>query len=332
MNERDIINMISGVTAGEAEALVLGIGDDCAVVKKDTDTVWLITMDTLVESVHFDRSWHSAYKLGRKSISVNVSDIAAMGGKPLFVLLSAGLPKGFDPSWFKAFSEGVAAACTEYGCLVIGGDTVRCPEGYSFTVTVIGETLKQDVIYRHSAQPGDDIWVSGPLGHAAAGLSLFLEDRHGEDDKRLLEAHLDPKARVEYGHLLAREKLVHAMMDLSDGLATDLAHLCLRSGVKAQVIEQDIPVSDELQLAAAKLAKSPVDLALRGGEDFELLFTASPEHRDSIIAAAKQCGLTPFLIGIIAEGEGVTLLSAEPGGKVTEQAVSYGGYDHFPED
>ncbi|MDD2465509.1 MAG: thiamine-phosphate kinase, partial [Desulfobulbus sp.] len=156
MNEREIINHIASMAARAGSGdLIKGIGDDCAVVNRDGRRVWLLTLDTLIESVHFDCAFHPPQKLGRKAVSVNVSDIGAMGGKPLFALMSVGMPQGFDPEWFRAFAQGVADACQEYGCLLIGGDTVASPQGFNFSLTLIGEAEAGRVVYRSGAQPGD---------------------------------------------------------------------------------------------------------------------------------------------------------------------------------
>ncbi|MCI5143795.1 MAG: thiamine-phosphate kinase, partial [Candidatus Electrothrix sp. ATG1] len=233
MTERDLIKQIRNLVSHEGAGLVQGIGDDCAVVEKDQENVWLMTMDTLIESVHFDCSWHPASLLGRKAVSVNVSDIAAMGGRPVFALLSLGLPADFSPEWATDLSQGINGACSHYGCLLIGGDTVCSPEKVSLTLTLIGEAPREQVLYRHAAQPGDAIWVSGSLGNAAAGLDCFRSGRfsplssgYPPEIEACLKAHLDPEARVELARSLARSGCVHAMMDLSDGLATDLSHLC----------------------------------------------------------------------------------------------------------
>lgn len=331
MNERDIIAHITSNAPHQGEGVVLGVGDDCAVIEKDGQTVWLLTMDTLVEGVHFDRRWHPPEQVGRKSIAVNVSDIAAMGGAPRFILLSAGLPESFDQEWFTAFSNGVAQGCRDYGALLVGGDTVRCPGGFSFTVTVIGEILRERVLYRSNAQNDDDLWVSGYLGQAAAGLALFSRGL-AETDKAfasLLAAHLDPQARVKLGQQLAATGQVNAMMDLSDGLATDLAHLCQRSGVRGEIIAARLPVSEALAKAADILNARPLSFALSGGEDYELLFTAPAEALPTIEKVGRQCGVQLFRIGNIRSGDGVVLLSEDEFGRQTEQAIAYQGFDHF---
>ena len=334
MNERDIIQYITNLAPSRGEGVVQGIGDDCAVIGKDGNSVWLLTMDTLVEKVHFDRKWHPPELLGRKSISVNVSDVAAMGGKPLFVLLSVGLPQSFDKEWFSAFSEGIAQGCRDYGCILIGGDTVCSPGGYSFTVTVIGETEKEHVLYRSNASPGDEIWVSGWLGHAAAGLEIFSRgiDIGGQQFQPLLNAHLNPEARTQLGLELGRCGVVSSMMDLSDGLATDLAHLCKRSKVKGEIFADRLPLSAPLSRAADILDLSPAMLAVNGGEDYELLFTAPPDAAVTVEQIGQTCVLDLYRVGRIRQGSGVVLLITDEQNNVREQKIAYGGFDHFGSD
>ena len=331
MKERDIIQFITNLAPNRGEGVVQGIGDDCAVIEKDGKAVWLLTMDTLVETVHFDRKWHPPELLGRKSISVNVSDIAAMGGKPLFVLLSAGLPQSFDKEWFSAFSEGIAQGCRDYGCVLIGGDTVCSPERYNFTVTVIGETEKEHVLYRSNASPGDEIWVSGWLGHAAAGLELFSRgvDTTCQEFQALFSAHLNPEARTTLGMELGRCGVVSSMMDLSDGLATDLAHLCKRSEVKGEIYGDRLPLSKPLSRATDLLDLSPAMLAVNGGEDYELLFTAPPDAAVTVEQIGQACELDLYRVGRICQGSGVVLLTTDEQNNTREQRIAYGGFDHF---
>jgi thiamine-monophosphate kinase len=330
MNELQIIEYIAGL-AGPAEGLLKGIGDDCAVIRKDGNRVWLLTMDTLIESVHFNLGFHPPEKLGRKAVSVNVSDIGAMGGKPLFVLLSAGMPHGFDEAWFRAFVRGLTEACHEYGCFIIGGDTVASPGGLTFTLTVIGEAEADRVMYRSGAQPGDTVWVSGELGWAAAGLELLTAGI--EPDNRDLdcfrEKHLDPRARVLLGQRLADSGWVHAMMDLSDGLATDLAHLCKQSEVGARLFAEDLPDLAMLAPVARLTGSDPERWALSGGEDYELLFTAEPDRSMELTRIGEDCGQSLFPVGTIVAGSGVTLVRHRPDGTSEENAVAYQGFDHF---
>ena len=331
MNERQIIEYIAAL-AGPADArLIKGIGDDCAVVAKDGRQVWLLTMDTLIEGVHFDPAFHPPEKLGRKAVSVNVSDIGAMGGRPAFILLSVGMPRGFDEAWFRAFARGLTAGCREYGCFLIGGDTVASPQGFNCSLTVIGEAEADRVVYRSGARPGDTVWVSGPLGGAAAGLELL---RRGIEPGNPLftpfrEQHLNPVARVELGRRLGENGLVHAMMDLSDGLATDLAHLCKQSGVGARLAGRELPVLPALAAAARLVGTDPEGWAIGGGEDYELLFTADADARLPLLDLGRQCGLPLAPVGTVVAGEGVTLIRQRADGTDEEVAIAYRGFDHF---
>jgi thiamine-monophosphate kinase len=324
MNERELIEHIRQLTGSAADGVLLGIGDDCAVIEKDRDNVWLLTMDTLIESIHFNCAWHPPELLGRKAVAVNVSDIAAMGGRPLFVLLSFGLPANFADDWAKRFSQGLAAACREHGCLLIGGDTVCSPAGVSLTLTVIGEMRKEQVLYRHGAKVGDTVFVSGPLGWSAAGLALLQAEKTLADAewRQLILAHLDPQPRVALGHFLAQSGLVHAMMDMSDGLATDLAHICTASGVGA-VLEADLlPGKNALTAAGELLHQDVLPWQLSGGEDYELLFTAADSERLRQLTAAQGWIIHP--VGTIREGRGVALRRG-----AAEELVSFQGFDHF---
>ena len=331
MNERDLIAHLRSLTAAETSPdLIKGMGDDCAVVDRDGRHVWLLTVDTMIESVHFDCRFHPPELLGRKSISVNVSDVGAMGGRPRFALLSLGLPGNFETEWFADFARGLTGACKEYGCLLIGGDTVASPQGINISLTLIGEAKAEQVVYRSGAQVGDTIWVSGPLGWAAGGLALLQKNLAGDAAfAPLVAQHQNPRARVELGASLGESGLVHAMMDLSDGLATDLAHLCTASQVGAQVLAEKLPGQELLQKAAHLVEHDPVQWAVSGGEDFELLFTAPPASLDALMQLGHAHGLPLTPIGTITQGAGVTLLHLLADGTTTRQVISYQGYDHF---
>lgn len=334
MNERDIIECLNRQSVEAKPGLLYGIGDDCAVLEKDAELSWLVSMDTLVETVHFDLRWHPAEKLGRKAVAVNVSDIAAMGGKPVFIFLSLGLPQNFEPSWVQAFSEGIAGACREYNCFLVGGDTVLSREGVMITITVIGEVPAAEVVYRRGALPGDTVWVSGKLGLAAAGLELCRSGIKSETVswQTFIEAHLDPHPRICLGRLLGKSGLVHAMMDLSDGLATDLSHLCKQSGVGAVVRSEKLPTSPDLPGIARLLRQDPLDLMLKGGEDYELVFTTAVEAAPEIKALAEEACVPVTRVGTIVEKQGVRLmLPVTKSNQQKEINISFAGFDHFPD-
>ena len=330
MKEREYIQDIQTLAAQAGKAgIVKGIGDDCAVLRLGKGRVQLASMDTLVERIHFDRRFHPPELLGRKAVSVNVSDIAAMGGTPKMLLLSSGLPPGFDENWVRAFNQGFLAACADYDCALIGGDTVASPGGFSFTVTVLGEMAEKELLLRSSAEPGDAVYASGQLGAAAAGLTLLQRgrDQDSPDFAPLLARHLNPVARVELGQKLAASGLVHAMMDSSDGPATDLAHLCAASGLGAVLFADQLKPSAALTKAARLCGAEAQDWMLKGGEDFELLFTAAPSQEAKLRELARDCGLSLLCLGRMDRKAGLRLSA---GGQ--EKPLDFQGYNHFQED
>lgn len=326
-SEREIIRRIKEQLPEGSGTVLKGIGDDCAVLRQDGTRLQVLTVDTLVEGVHFDLGWHPAELLGRKAASVNLSDIAAMGATPRFALLSLGIPVSFSSQWLDEFMAGFLGALKAAQTLLIGGDTVQSGTQLTLSVTVGGDVGEDEVLYRSGAQPGDLLWVSGYLGDAAAGLAICREGRVADDPawRQLVGAHLDPEPELALGPLLAASGLVHAMMDLSDGLATDLAHLCAASGVGAEVVAAQLPLSPSLRAAAEYFRCKPFDWALRGGEDYRLLFTAPAEATRALeTIAVEQLGRKIHCVGRIVEGGGVVLCD---GGK--RQDISFQGYDHF---
>ncbi len=323
LSERNIITRIAAKQSAAAPDLLKGIGDDCAVVKKAGKLVELWTTDTLVEGVHFDCSWHPPYLLGRKSANANISDIGAMGGRPRFVLLSLGLTAACEEEWIDAFMAGFLSALAEYDMVLVGGDTVYSGERIMVSVTVCGEMDGEKVCYRSAAKAGDLVWVSGFLGDAACGLELCRKGLHERPEYApLVAAHLDPQPQAVFGQVLADCGGVHAMMDLSDGLATDLAHICKASGVGAEIKGDLVPLSDELQKASGVLGMSPLQLALAGGEDYQLVFTSALNQSD-MQKIARSVGCHVYCLGNIVEGNGVVLCEGE-----VRQDIGFKGYEH----
>ena len=323
--EREIIARIR-LAAGNSGDLVLGIGDDCAAYKTVPGRVSLVTTDTMVEGVHFDLSWHPPTALGRKAASVNISDIAAMGGTPRFALLSLALTSDLGSQWLAEFMAGFLSVLSEQNVVLIGGDTVQSGQESMFSVTVLGEMAEAELITRKGARAGDVVLVSGCLGEAAAGLALCRLGKNQDPGwQPLVNAHLDPVPQVPLGRVLAASGMVHAMQDLSDGLATDLAHICAESGVGAVVAAEGIPLSPLLRQAAEACRHSPFDWALAGGEDYQLLFTAAEQQVAALCALVKaKTGRALFAVGRIVEGQGVFF---EEAGRRRE--ISYRGYEHF---
>ncbi|MCL6621971.1 MAG: thiamine-phosphate kinase [Syntrophobacterales bacterium] len=306
--------------------VILGIGDDCAVLDPGGPEYLLWTVDTLVEGVHFDLAWSSLRQLGRKAVAVNVSDLAAMGGRPAYALLSLGWPPHRDLSLALEVGEGVAEAAREFQVAVIGGDTVASPLGVTLTLTLLGRVPKEELLTRAGARVGDGVYVTGPLGEAAAGVEVLRRRLALPPEVRepLVRAHLDPVPQPAAGRLLAAKRLASACIDLSDGVASDLGHICRFSRVGARVEAARVPLTPALTAAARLLGLDPVAVALTGGEDYQLLFTsAAPEA--TLKKLFRSAGLAaPTRIGEIIPGAEVLLT-----GPAGDRVITGRGYDHF---
>jgi thiamine-monophosphate kinase len=304
-------------SAGDAEGVVVGIGDDAAVTRTRAGATIVSTTDALVEDVHFRLDWSSAADVGFKAASVNVSDIAAMGAEPRWLLVALCAPPGLSADVVEGIYDGLTEAGALYGTEVIGGDTVRSKE-LVIAVTAIGE-LDGEPMRRSSAARGDVLAVTGPLGRAAAGVNLLLS----QDPKKVipehamacLDAHRRPVARVREGRRLAAAGLRTAM-DVSDGLASDARRLAEASGVGLEIDDERLPVAMEARSVATDRGWDVRQMVLAGGEDLELL-AAAPA------SLVEELGLTAF--GRVIEGAGVWLVGAD--GTRTELGPL--GYDHF---
>lgn len=326
-SERELIAAIRGNVLEAGDDIVQGIGDDCAVFRQQGGQLALVTTDTLVDAVHFDSRWHPPRLLGRKAAAVNVSDIAAMGGSPRFALLSLAIPATLDRDWLDLLLSGFLSSLQEHSTMLIGGDTVKSGRDAMLSVTIIGGAAAETVCYRSGARVGDQVWVSGYIGEAAAGLHLCRQGVAVNEPRweRLLKAHLDPVPQVALGKVLAASGLVHAMMDISDGVATDLAHICAASGAGAEISADALPISEQTKEAAARFNRSARDWALTGGEDYQLLFTASPAAQADLERLVwQETGQTVRPIGRIVAGSGVVLRLDDK-----RLDITYQGYDHF---
>jgi len=264
---------------------IKGIGDDAAVIDTGTDEYLLVSTDMLVEGVHFDLSYAPLKHLGYKAVAVNVSDIAAMNGTPRQITVSVGLSNRFSVEAIDELYAGIQAACEAYKVDLVGGDTSASRSGLVISVTAIGVVQKDKIAYRSGAKPNDIICVTGDLGASYMGLQLlerekreFLENPDMqpqlEEKAYLVGRQLKPEARTDIVYELQDAGVVPtSMIDISDGLASEILHLCNQSGMGAQVFEENIPIADETFLTADEFKVSPLTIALNGGEDYELLFT-----------------------------------------------------------
>lgn len=259
---------------------VIGIGDDCAVLPQNSGRETLVSTDMLVEGTHFLLDDIPARDLGWKSAAVNFSDIAACGGKVTGSFLSLALPQGISEEWMDGFVDGFREMSQEAGAPLLGGDVTSSPDRLCINVTVLGETAAGRAKLRSTARPGDLVCVTGPLGDSAAGLKLILEGL--PRDERLISRHYRPRPRLKEGLALSGMDEVHAMMDISDGVASDLRHILDASGVGAIIDTAALPLSPGLIEVCDRYGWDAVRLALCGGEDYELLFTVTPEGEAKI--------------------------------------------------
>lgn len=260
---------------------VLGIGDDCAILPGAGDTVTLVTTDLLIEDVHFLRARIPPRHLGRKSLAVNVSDVASMGGAPTACFLSVGLPAGLEVDWLDEFFLGIKEMGDETGCPLLGGDTTKSPKGIVINIAVLGRVPRANVKLRSGARAGDVLAVTGPLGDSGAGLRLLLENKPLDlkDAQLLVESHHNPRPHLEEGRWLAARSGVTAMMDVSDGIDSDLQHILERSAVGGALIDIDaLPCSDPMRRLCALYGWSVEETAAAAGEDYCLLCAIAPEQ------------------------------------------------------
>jgi thiamine-monophosphate kinase len=330
LTEDELIAAISRLLSGSQPGVVVGVGDDAAVLEPGRGQQ-ILTTDLLIEGVHFERASISPRDLGAKAVTVNVSDIAAMGGSPRAALAGIGLAPDVEAAWVMELYGGMRDACAEYALSLVGGDTNRS-DVVVVSVTVVGEVSPGRAVTRSRARPGDAIVVTGALGAAAGGLALSraqpatmtaaLSSPWG---RALLDALARPVARVGEGQTLTQSG-AHAMMDLSDGLAKDLWRLCLASGVGARIELAAVPIAEPLRAGAASLGLDPLELALGGGEDYELVATLDPSDAEAARRVLdERFGVTLTTVGTIIEGEGLVAV----GDDGRETPLGSRGWDHF---
>jgi thiamine-monophosphate kinase len=329
-SEVELVQAIRKVLSGDAPGLVVPVGDDAAVVEPG-DHHGLLTADMLVEGIHFEAGATSAHDLGHKAVAVNVSDVAAMGGSPRYGLACLAVSDRVEASWVMELYGGMREGADEYGMALVGGDTSR-GERTVISVTVYGEVAKGRAVTRSGGRPGDRLAVTGALGASAGGLRLArTEGEHRRDllstdwGRALLAVHERPVARVGEGQSLAQAGAT-AMIDLSDGLALDLWRLCRESAVGARVRLADVPVADGLDELSRAEPVEPLDLALHGGEDYELLAAlpaeAAGEARHRL---EERFGTQLTEIGELTDGSELVAVDADG----AEAPLQPKGWDHF---
>lgn len=306
---------------------VMGIGDDCSILPADEVSDWLVTTDMLMEGVHFLRDAISPLELGAKSLAVNLSDIAAMGGTPIGSFLSIAIPANVDVEYLDEVMKGYHSLSETYATPLLGGDTTRSLQHLAINVCVVGKCPRGKAKLRSSAKVGDLVCVSGNLGDSAAGLQVILGQHPLNHEMRyLVDRHHQPIPQIGVGLLLGATPEVHAMMDISDGIASDLLHILKASGCSATVDLDRIPRSSELRTVALQQGWDTYALAVGGGEDYELLLTVDPSHFMAINTMLCNNGISPLTnIGTIREG--TPSIEWYLNGELAN--FSKGGFNHF---
>jgi thiamine-monophosphate kinase len=326
IGEKALIDQVRRMAgAGKNPAVLTGIGDDCAVLRlfprsgrgrgKGKDT--LVTTDFSLEGVHFRRDWHSPESVGYRCLARGLSDIAAMGGEPVAAFLSLALPRDLPQHWVHRFAHSLIGMAERYGVSLAGGDTAESPDGILADIVVLGTVPKGKAVLRSGARPGDRIYVSGELGGSAAAVWRMQKNPRRKLSPRDYSRHFFPEPRIEVGRILRAKGLASAMIDSSDGLSTDLAHICEESGVGAEVEAELIPRAS----IGKPLREVDLRFALHGGEDYELLFTASPGKR----VPSRIAGVPITLIGHITRSREIFLKNE--GGKGVKLRPE--GWEHF---
>lgn len=329
IGEQGVIDLFAPPGGAIGEKVVVPNGDDAAAYFVDPRYVSVVTTDSLVEDVHFLTQSAPPVRIGRKLMAVNLSDIAAMGAAPRYALLAVCFPRSTPVALARDIATGVQDMARQHGVAIIGGNVSSSPGPIVLSATLIGRAKPDELVRRRGSQAGDAIFVTGQLGQAKAGLHVMqtvgpLE--RGDPRGGLVASLTDPQPRVAAGRALARDQLVHAMTDVSDGFASDLAHLLQPEDLGAVIEADALPTSAAFRGYCSARGLSPERMALEGGEDYELLFTAHPREAEAIVAACASVGTPVSRVGTVMPEP--TFQARLPGGQLE---VLMGGFQHFSE-
>lgn len=320
--ESGVVDFVAHLAVPYRPEVEVGVGDDAAVVRAAGDRRLVVSADMLVEGVHFRRDWTTAPALAVKAVAVNMSDIAAMGATPFGLLTSVALPADLPAAWVESFYRGVVRTARRYGADLLGGDTVGSPGPVVIDVTVLGWVERP--VLRRGARPGDRLVVTGSLGGAAAGLWALQHGVPNADPavRLAVRRHLRPRAQVEAGRILA--PVAHALTDISDGLAWEVKELLESVGMGARLVGARIPVDSATRLVARRAGVDPLEWALYGGEDYELLAALPPDATDGAVRALAAVGVALTEIGVVTADAGLRLVRPEE-----EVPLDVHRFDHF---
>lgn len=329
IGEFGLIDRIARSLPPPGAGVIVGIGDDVAVLRGSGRYI-LATCDIQVEGVHFLREKIRPYQLGRKAVAINVSDIAAMGGVPRYLLVSLVLPKDTEVEFVDGLYEGMREECSRWGAEIVGGNMAHSPGGVVVDLFLLGEAEPEHLLRRSGARVGDRVLVTGTLGDSAAGLALLTHPEIECPDVHrdfVLRRHLTPTPRLWEGRAAARSGLATAAIDVSDGLASDVGHICEASGVGVRLWAEAIPISDAARAVAGAVGADPLEWALFGGEDYELLLAAPADRAEDLARWIQEETGTPVsIIGeIVPPDEGMVLVR----GDGSTLPLRKGGWDHF---
>jgi thiamine-monophosphate kinase len=320
LGEQGLIERIRRRVGQKSADIEVGIGDDACAVKAYSGLLTLVTTDAFVEGNHFDLSYFSFKDVGTKAIAASISDIGAMGGVPRYCVVSLLSPGNVSAADVDSLIDGLLESCERFGAELVGGDIVGAPY-LALSCTFIGEVEKENMVLRSGARPGDNVFVTGDLGASEAGRLVLSKKMSVQPDVRayVTTRHKSPSPRLKESRELVLNHRIHSMIDISDGLSIDANHIADESGVKLRIDAGTIPISAHVHNVAGAASIPALDIALYGGEDFELLFTASALE-------VKNLGGVPVtMIGEVVEGKGVFIIS--PDG--TESPLQPKGYKHF---
>jgi thiamine-monophosphate kinase len=315
IKENELIRRLKrfGVSSGE---ILRGIGDDGAVARM-AEGSYVFVQDGLAEHVHFDFAFMDSYYVGKKAVYVNVSDILSMGAEPLYFLVTIGIPEHIAYRQINRFYKGMSRAAKEFNTILIGGDTIETKSDFFIDISMTGKLVTDKYLGRNNAEEGDLIGVTGWLGESAYGLSLLQKGKKATVSNRFINRHINPKPPYSLWKELIKSDITNAMMDISDGLVIDLERMMKESGKSAKINLEDIPVPTALKREGLE------HLALAGGEDYQLLFTFSPQKLQ-IITDIIDNGFPVSIIGKVGKGRGVKILK---NGKVIKPDIK--GFEHF---
>jgi thiamine-monophosphate kinase len=334
IGEFGLIRRISGLIERDgirSERVTMGIGDDTAAFRPRPGYEVLVTCDAMVEGRHFLSGQIAPLDLGRRAMTVNISDIGAMGGRPLYALISLGLKAEMPVYDVEEMYRGFLSELNPFNAAIIGGNFTKCGDAMFIDITMIGEVEQGKTVRRSGAQPGDVILVTGYPGQSAAGLQLLLRGAQSSQllDHSLAGAYNTPSHRAQLGAVVAETGRVTAMIDTSDGFLGDLGHICEESHVGAELFKEKIPVNDDLREAARTLGRDVHDFFLGESDDYELVITCKPQDTALFTAVAEKCGVQPVTeIGRITAAQGISLLLASG----ERHELSSSSWDHFRVD